>query len=146
MREQHSLFETYISKLEKARKCRNIGFIVSSIGGTTINSVRKKWLNDLMIIELNFCVFKLETIIQVIANERNDRHANLKFNGEFSSMTSDFYDLLNSIFFDLIQQHDSDEDIAQENRLMMEEENRLRLEEENMLQLVEQKKISKNSL
>ncbi|GJS17946.1 phospholipase-like protein [Tanacetum coccineum] len=168
MREQHRLFKTYLSKLEKARKRENTGFMVSSIGGTTDNSVRKKWLNDLVIIELNFRVFKLETIIQVLANERNDRQAKLQFNDEFSSMTSDLCDSLNSIFVDLIQQHDSDEDIAQdylqeeelrlcledeerlrceheklivqENRFRLEEANRLRLEEENMLQLAEQKK------
>nr|GEW13464.1 hypothetical protein [Tanacetum cinerariifolium] len=69
IREQHSLFETYLSKLEKARKTRNTGFMVSSIGGTSDNSVRKKWLNDLVIIELNFYVFKLETIIQHDSDE-----------------------------------------------------------------------------
>nr|GFA61534.1 hypothetical protein [Tanacetum cinerariifolium] len=47
MREQHSLLKTYLSKLEKARKYGNTSFMVSSIGGTTDNSVRKKWLNDL---------------------------------------------------------------------------------------------------
>nr|GEV32572.1 phospholipase-like protein [Tanacetum cinerariifolium] len=69
IKEQHSLFETYLSKLEKARKSRNTGFMVSSIGGTSDNSVRKKWLNDLVIIELNFYVFKLETIIQHDSDE-----------------------------------------------------------------------------
>ncbi|GJZ93625.1 hypothetical protein Tco_0665828 [Tanacetum coccineum] len=102
IREHHSLFETYLSKLEKARKRRKIGFMVSSIGGTSDNSVRKKWLNDLVIVELNFRVFKLETIIQ----------AKLQFIDEFSSMTSNLCDSLNSMFVDLIQQHDSDEDIA----------------------------------
>ncbi|GKD07999.1 hypothetical protein Tco_1187684 [Tanacetum coccineum] len=77
---------------------------------------------------------------QVLANERNDRHAKLQFNDEFSSMTSDLRESLNSIFVDLIKQHDSDEDIAEDNRFRLEEANRLRLEEENMLQLAEQKK------
>ncbi|GJZ57124.1 phospholipase-like protein, partial [Tanacetum coccineum] len=150
IKEQHSLFETYLAKLEKACKRRKTGFMVSSIGGTSDNSVKKKWLNDLVIMELNSCVFKLETIIQVIC------------------MASDLYDSLNSMFADLIQQHDSDEDISQdylreeelrlcledeemlrcehekiiveENRFRLDEANRLRLEEENMLHLEEQKK------
>ncbi|GKC69834.1 hypothetical protein Tco_1115717 [Tanacetum coccineum] len=82
-------------------------------------------------------------------------------------MSYELCDLLNSIFVDLIHQHDSDEDIAQdylreeELRLCLEEEerlryeleklivkekifrleeaNRLRLEEENMLQLAKEK-------
>ncbi|GJV74384.1 hypothetical protein Tco_1505968, partial [Tanacetum coccineum] len=159
IREQHSLFETYLSKLEKARKRGKIGFMVSSIGGTSDNSVRKKWLNDLVIVELNF---------RVLAHDKNDRHAKLQFIDEFSSMTSNLCDSLNSMFVDLIQQHDSDVDIAQdylqdeelrlcledeemlrceheklivkENRLMMDEANKLRLEEENMVELAEQKK------
>ncbi|GJY73889.1 hypothetical protein Tco_0478320 [Tanacetum coccineum] len=128
IREQHSLFETYLSKLEKARKRGKIGFMVSSIGGTSDNSVRKKWLNDLVIVELNFRVFKLETIIQVLAHDKNDRQAKLQFIDEFSSMTSNLCDSLNSMFVDLIQQHDSDEDIAQD--YLREEELRLCLEDE----------------
>ncbi|GKA36318.1 phospholipase-like protein [Tanacetum coccineum] len=64
IKEQHSLLETYLAKLEKACKHGNTCFIVSSIGGTSDNSVKKKWLNDLVIMELNDRVFKLETIIQ----------------------------------------------------------------------------------
>ncbi|GJW05050.1 phospholipase-like protein [Tanacetum coccineum] len=64
IKEHHSLFETYLAKLEKARKRGKTGFMVSSIGGTSDNSVKKKWLNDLVIMELNYRVFKLETIIQ----------------------------------------------------------------------------------
>ncbi|GJR68865.1 hypothetical protein Tco_0014930 [Tanacetum coccineum] len=77
IKEQHSLFETYLAKLEKARKCGKTGFMVSSIGGTSDNSVKKKWLKDLVIMELNSCVFKLETIIQVLAHERNGRQPKL---------------------------------------------------------------------
>nr|GEW38417.1 phospholipase-like protein [Tanacetum cinerariifolium] len=100
--------------------------------------------------------------------------AKLQFTNEFSSMTFDLCDSLNSMFVDLIQNHDSDEDVAQdylreeelrlcledeemsrrehenliveENRLRMDEANRLRLEEENMLQLAEHRKISERSL
>nr|GEX06774.1 phospholipase-like protein [Tanacetum cinerariifolium] len=63
IKEQHSIFETYLAKLEKARKRGKIGFMVSSIGGRSYNSVKKKWLNDIVIMELNYHVFKLETII-----------------------------------------------------------------------------------
>nr|GEV65726.1 phospholipase-like protein [Tanacetum cinerariifolium] len=108
----HGLFETYLSKLEKARKRRKTGFMVSSIGGTTDNIVRKKWLNDLVIMELNFRLFKLETIIQVLAHERSDRQAKLKFTDEFSSMTFNLCDSLNNMFADLIEAVDPDEDIA----------------------------------
>nr|GEX25840.1 phospholipase-like protein [Tanacetum cinerariifolium] len=140
IKEHHGLFEKYLSKLEKVRKHRKTGFMVSSIGGTTNNSVRKKWLNDLVIMELNFRLFELETIIQVLSHERSDRHAKLKFTNEFSSMTSDLCDSLNSMFVDLIEPADTDEDIGQENRIRLDESKRLRLEEENMLQLEQQKK------
>nr|GEZ03619.1 phospholipase-like protein [Tanacetum cinerariifolium] len=73
IREQRSLFETYLSKLEKAHKGGKTGFMVSSIGGTSDNSVRKQWLNDLVIMELNSCVFKLETIIQHDSDEDIDQ-------------------------------------------------------------------------
>ncbi|GJY59132.1 hypothetical protein Tco_0459024 [Tanacetum coccineum] len=103
IKEHHGLFETYLPKLEKACKRGKTCFMVSSIGGTTDNIVTKKWLNDLVIMELNFCLFKLETIIQ----------AKLKFTDEFSSMTSDLCDSLNSMFANLIEPADPDEDIAQ---------------------------------
>ncbi|GJT83122.1 phospholipase-like protein [Tanacetum coccineum] len=139
---KHSLFETYLAKLEKARKREKTGFMVSSIEGTNDNSV--------------------------LAHERNDRQPKLQFIDAFRCMTSELCDSLNSIFADLIQQHDSDEDISQdylreeelrlcledeemlrceheklifeENRFRLDVANRLRLEEENMLQLEEQKK------
>ncbi|GJT20011.1 phospholipase-like protein [Tanacetum coccineum] len=164
IKEHHGLFETYLSKLEKARKHGKTGFMVSSIGGTNDNSVRKKWLNDLVIMELNFCLFKLETIIQ----------AKLKFTDEFLSMTSDLYDSLNIMFADLIKLANPDEDIGQdylreeelrlclegkekmrcehqkliveENRNRLDESKRLRFEEENMLQLEQQKKNKRKEL
>ncbi|GJW70732.1 hypothetical protein Tco_0127649 [Tanacetum coccineum] len=131
IKEHHGLFETYLSKLEKARKHGKTGFMVSSIGGTTDNSVRKKWLNDLVIMELNFRLFKLETIIQVLSHERSDRQAKLKFTDEFSSMTSDLCDSLNSMFTDLIKPADPDEDIGHD--YLREEELRLCLEGEEKM-------------
>ncbi|GJU22771.1 phospholipase-like protein [Tanacetum coccineum] len=141
IKEHHGLFETYLSKFEKSRKRGKTGFMVSSIGGTTDNNI-------------NF---------QVLSHERNDRQAKLKFNDEFSSMTSDLCDSLNSMFADLIELADPDKDIGQdylreeklglclegeekmccehqkliveENKIRLDESKRLRLEEENMLQL-----------
>ncbi|GJW05731.1 putative ribonuclease H-like domain-containing protein [Tanacetum coccineum] len=141
-KEQHSIFETYLAKLEKACKRGKTSFMVSSIGGTSDNSV--------------------------LAHERNDRQPKLQFTDAFRCMTFELCDSLNSIFADLIQQHDSDKDISQdylreeelrlcledeemlhyehekliieEIRFRLDEANKLRLEEENMLQLEEQKK------
>ncbi|GJX47128.1 hypothetical protein Tco_0272318 [Tanacetum coccineum] len=155
------------NNLEKSRKRGNTCFRVTSSVCTNDNSVRKKWLNDLVIRELNFRVFKLKPIIQFLAHERSDGQAKLQFNDEFSSMSFELCDSLNSLFLDLIHQHDLDEDIAQdylleeELRLCLEEEerlhcehekliveekmfrleepNRLRLEEEKMLQLAKEK-------
>nr|GEU46936.1 phospholipase-like protein [Tanacetum cinerariifolium] len=86
IKEHHGRFETYLSKLEKARKHGKTCFMVSSIRGTTDNSV--------------------------LSHERSDRQAKLKFTNEFSSMTSDLCDSLNSMFADLIEPADPDEDIG----------------------------------
>nr|GEU31824.1 putative reverse transcriptase, RNA-dependent DNA polymerase [Tanacetum cinerariifolium] len=93
IREWRSLFETYLSKLEKARKHGK----------------------------------------QVLAHDRNDRQAKLQFTDEFSSMTFDLCDSLNSMFVGSIQQHDLDEDIAQELRLCLEDEEMLRREHEKLI-------------
>ncbi|GKB03186.1 hypothetical protein Tco_0831275, partial [Tanacetum coccineum] len=113
--------------------------MVSSIGGTTDNNVRKKWLNDLVIMELNFLLFKLEIIIQVLSHESSDRHAKMKFTDEFSSMTSDLCDSLNSMFADLIEPADPDKDIGQD--YLREEELRLCLEGEEKMRCEHQKLI-----
>nr|GEX14476.1 phospholipase-like protein [Tanacetum cinerariifolium] len=119
MKEHHGLFETYLSKLEKARKREITGFMVSSIRGTTDNIVRKKWLNDLVIMELNFRLFKLETIIQDYLREDELR---LCLEGEE------------------IIRCEHQKLIVEENMVRLDEAKRLRLEEENMLQLEQQKK------
>ncbi|GJZ53016.1 phospholipase-like protein [Tanacetum coccineum] len=91
IKEHHGLFETYLSKLEKAR---NVGK-------------------------------------QVLSHERSVRQAKLKFSDEFSSMTSDLCDSLNSMFADLIESADPDEDIGQD--YLREEELRLCLEGEEKM-------------
>ncbi|GJS08555.1 phospholipase-like protein [Tanacetum coccineum] len=139
-------------QLEKSRKRGKTCFMVSSIGGTTDNIVRKKWLNDLVIMELNFCLFKLETIIQVLAHKRSDRQAKLKFTDEFSRSLTLIYYI--SALYDYLREEElrlclegeekmrceHQKLIVEENRIRLDEAKRLRLEEENMLQLEQQKK------
>nr|GEU73927.1 phospholipase-like protein [Tanacetum cinerariifolium] len=55
-----------------------------------------------------------EFALKVFSHERSDRPAKLKFTDEFSSMTSDLCDSLNSMFADLIELADPDEDIGQD--------------------------------
>ncbi|GJW85593.1 phospholipase-like protein, partial [Tanacetum coccineum] len=75
----------------------------------------------------------------VLAHERNDKLERLQFNEDFSRMSSDFRESLNIVFQDLIDPHDSDEDIA--NDYLVEEELRLCLEEEERTRLEQQKII-----
>nr|GEU50789.1 retrovirus-related Pol polyprotein from transposon TNT 1-94 [Tanacetum cinerariifolium] len=51
--------------------------------------------------------------LEVLSHKRSDRQAKLKFTGEFLSMTSDLCNSLNSMFADLIEPANPDEDIAQ---------------------------------
>nr|GEV19527.1 phospholipase-like protein [Tanacetum cinerariifolium] len=51
---------------------------------------------------------------KVLSHERSDIQAKLKFTDEFLSMTSKLCDSLNSMFADLIEPADPDEDIAQD--------------------------------
>ncbi|GKD78500.1 hypothetical protein Tco_1341121, partial [Tanacetum coccineum] len=122
--------------LEKSRKRAHSSCRVSSSLCTTHINTNKKWLKDEVISDLNVCVFKLETDIQVLARERNEEYRVLHFNDEFSSLGRDFIDSLNILFHDLIKPHDSDEDISNdylvedELRLCLEDEERMRLEQE----------------
>ncbi|GKE11055.1 hypothetical protein Tco_1414606 [Tanacetum coccineum] len=72
--QHHSLYETYLSKLEKSQKRAHSSCRVSSSLCTTHISTNKKWLKDEVISDLNVRVFKLETIIQVLARERNEEY------------------------------------------------------------------------
>ncbi|GJW58772.1 hypothetical protein Tco_0105503 [Tanacetum coccineum] len=58
-------------QLEKSRKRAHSSFRVSS---SVCMTDPKKWLKDEVICELNVRVFKLETIIQVLARERNEEY------------------------------------------------------------------------
>ncbi|GJY59322.1 phospholipase-like protein [Tanacetum coccineum] len=129
IKEHHGLFETYLSKLEKARKRGKTGFMVSSIGGmwqeVQLCSVDVE--NRILMLVCNassgsFGCFMQSSVvvgflvsdlyIKVLSHERSDRQAKLKFTDEFSSMTSDLCDSLNSMFADLIEPADPDEDIG----------------------------------
>ncbi|GJV54712.1 hypothetical protein Tco_1455717, partial [Tanacetum coccineum] len=120
--------------LEKSRKRAHPSFRESSSVCTTDIINPKKWLKDEVICELNVRVFKLETIIKVLALERIEEYRVLHFNDEFSSLGREFMDSLNILFQDLIQPHYSDEDIyfvvEDELRLCLEDKERMLLEQE----------------
>ncbi|GJT00562.1 hypothetical protein Tco_0821731 [Tanacetum coccineum] len=150
------------SNLEKSRKRLASSFRESSSVCTRDSRLKTRRLTNRVIRELNVRVFKLETIIQVLALERNGK---LGFNEDLSRLRGDFVESLNILFQDLVDPHDSVEDIAneylvdeelklcleeeerirskqekriqQEKRLRLEEEKMLRLEEEKMLQIAE---------
>nr|GEW82663.1 phospholipase-like protein [Tanacetum cinerariifolium] len=61
--------------------------------------------------------------LEALSHKRSDRQAKLKFTSEFLCMTSDLCDSLNSMFADLIEPANPDEDIAQD--YLREEELRL---------------------
>ncbi|GJU92944.1 ribonuclease H-like domain-containing protein [Tanacetum coccineum] len=60
--------------LEKSHKRAHSSFRVSSSVCMTDIISPKQWLKDEVICELNVCIFKLETIIQVLACERNKEY------------------------------------------------------------------------
>ncbi|GJU59866.1 hypothetical protein Tco_1237632 [Tanacetum coccineum] len=120
IKEHRGLFETYLSKLEKARKRGKTGFMGAGGGGAGGSRLE-------------------EQLIIVLSHERSDRQAKLKFTDEFSSMTSDLCDSLNSMFADLIEPADPDEDIGQD--YLREEELRLCLEGEEKMRCEHQKLI-----
>ncbi|GJR68442.1 hypothetical protein Tco_0014507 [Tanacetum coccineum] len=170
--EHHLLFQAYLSKLDKSRKRLTSSFRESSSVYTRDSRLKTRRLTDRVIRELNVCIFKLETIIQVLALERNDKLGRLQFNEDLSELRGDFVESLNILFQEVVDPHDSVEDIAseylvdeelklcleeeerirseqekriqQEKRLRLEEEKMLRLEEEKMLQIAEVKKRKRN--
>ncbi|GJZ87690.1 ADP-ribosylation factor 1 [Tanacetum coccineum] len=75
--QHHSMYETYLAKLEKSRKRVHSSFRTSSGVLTTLISTPKKWIRDQVISQLNLRVFKLETIIQVLARERKNEYGDL---------------------------------------------------------------------
>ncbi|GJS76061.1 hypothetical protein Tco_0725942 [Tanacetum coccineum] len=107
--EHHSLFETYLSKLEKSRKRAHSSFRVSSSVCTTDILSPKKWLKDQVIFELNVRVFKLETIIQVLARFFVEDELRLCFEDEERMLL------------------EQEKNIIEEQRFRLEESKRMRL-------------------
>nr|GEU30427.1 phospholipase-like protein [Tanacetum cinerariifolium] len=148
------LFQVYLSKLEKSHKRRASSFRESYSVCTRDSRLKTRRLTDRVIRELSVRVFKLETIIQVLALERNDKLGRLQFNDDLYRLRGDFVESLNILFQDLVDPHDSVEDIANELKLCLEEERIhseqekriqqekwLRLEEDKMLRLEEDKML-----
>ncbi|GJZ37109.1 hypothetical protein Tco_0583300 [Tanacetum coccineum] len=104
-----------------------------------IRSQPKKWIKDEVISQLNLCVFKLETIIQVLARERKNEHGLLQFKDEFSRLGREFMNSLNILFEELSQPLYTDENLS--NDYLVEEELRLCLEAEERMRLEHEKNI-----
>ncbi|GJT99744.1 phospholipase-like protein [Tanacetum coccineum] len=102
------------SNLKKSLKRHASSFRESSSACTRDNRLKTRRLTDRVIRELNVRVFKLETIIQVLALERNDKLGRLQFNEDLSRLRGDFVESLNILFQDLVDPHDSVKDIANE--------------------------------
>nr|GEW77896.1 phospholipase-like protein [Tanacetum cinerariifolium] len=99
-----------------------------------IGRLKTKRFTNQVIRELNVRVFKLETIIQVLALERKDKLGRLQFNEDLFRLKGDFVELLNILFQDLVDPHDLVEDIAHELKLCLEKEKRIRSEQEKRIQ------------
>nr|GEY92810.1 phospholipase-like protein [Tanacetum cinerariifolium] len=65
----------------------------------------------------------------------------LQFNEDLSKLSSDFLESLNIVFQDLIDPHDSDEDIANEQEKRIQQEKSFRLEEAKRMMLEEERKL-----
>ncbi|GKB58880.1 hypothetical protein Tco_0915066, partial [Tanacetum coccineum] len=128
--EHHSLFETYLSKLEKSHKRAHSSFRVSSSVCVTDIISPKKWLKDEVICELNVRVFKLETIIQVLARERDEEYGDVVVENELRLCLEDEERIL----------LEQEKNIIKEQRFRVEEAKRMRLEEDKLLQIAELKK------
>ncbi|GJU20496.1 hypothetical protein Tco_1153838 [Tanacetum coccineum] len=115
------------AKLEKSRKRLASSFRESSSVCTRDSRLKTRRLTDRVIRELNVRVFKLETIIQVLALQRNDKLGRLQFNDDLS--------ILRELKLCLEEERirsEQEKRIQQEKRLRLEEEKMLRLEEEKM--------------
>ncbi|GJR53179.1 phospholipase-like protein [Tanacetum coccineum] len=102
------------------------------------------FMGRLLTCPVDDALFQLDENLEawnVLAHERNDKLGRLQFNDDFFRMSSDFQESLNIVFQDLIDPHDSDEDIAndylveEELRLCLEDEERMRLEQETIIKL-----------
>nr|GEU49327.1 phospholipase-like protein [Tanacetum cinerariifolium] len=76
---------------------------------------------------------------QVLVLERNDKLERLQFNEDLSRLIGDFVESLNILFQDLVDPHDSVEDIA--NEYLVDEELKLCLKEEERICSEQEKRI-----
>ncbi|GJZ98066.1 hypothetical protein Tco_0670519 [Tanacetum coccineum] len=127
------------SNLEKSRKRLASSFREGSSVCTRDSRLKTRRLTGRVIRELNVRVFKLESIIQVLALKRNDKLGRLQFNEDLSRHKGDFVESLNILFQDLVNPHDSVEDIA--NEYLVDEELKLCLEEEERIRSEQEKRI-----
>ncbi|GJU80849.1 hypothetical protein Tco_1283214 [Tanacetum coccineum] len=139
------LFETYLSKLEKSRKCGTSSRFTYSVP-LSEGSSERKWLNDRVITELNVRVFKLETIIQVMLTMNTFLHVKETTVYKYETAFSLHDYLLEEEFILALQDEErlrleQEKIIADEKTFKIVEAKRLMLEEEKMLQGCIAKKV-----
>ncbi|GJV50858.1 phospholipase-like protein [Tanacetum coccineum] len=135
--QHHSMYETYLAKLEKSRKRVHSSFRTSSLVLTTLISTPKKWIRDQVISQLNLRVFKLETIIQVLARERKNEYGLLQFKDEFSRLGHYLVEEELRLCLEA-EEHmrlEHEKNIIEESSFMVKEAKRMKLEEEKLLQI-----------
>ncbi|GJW98968.1 hypothetical protein Tco_0180776 [Tanacetum coccineum] len=152
------LFDAYLQKVFVGRKrnrlCRHISTPITNVPRSKISIVK-----DSIIKELNSRIFKIEDIIQVLGQERNDDVVEeLEFSDEFCHLSVKFCDELNHDFLELFEssiidsvgtpldadtheEFDEIEDYLVKEKFMrwLEEEERLLLEEERLIK--EEKRV-----
>ncbi|GJZ60533.1 hypothetical protein Tco_0616349 [Tanacetum coccineum] len=97
---------------------------------TTLISTPKKWIRDQVISQLNLYVFKLETIIQVLARERKNEYGYYLVEEE----------LRLCLEAEERMRLEHEKNIIEELSFMVKEAKRMKLEEEKLLQISQLKK------
>ncbi|GKC88281.1 hypothetical protein Tco_1148930, partial [Tanacetum coccineum] len=152
--QHHSMYETYLAKLEKSRKRVHSSFRTSSGVLTTLISTPKNGLGIKLL---------------VLARERKNEYGLLQFKDEFSRLGREFMNSLNILFEELspatfIQKKiflqelrlcleaeermrlEHEKNIIEELSFMVKEAKRMKLEEEKLLQISQLKKKGGKSL
>ncbi|GJX28122.1 phospholipase-like protein [Tanacetum coccineum] len=137
--QHHSMYETYLAKLEKSRKRVHSSFRTSSGVLTTLISTPKKWIRDQVISQLNLRVFKLETIIQVLARERKNEYGLLQFKDEFSRLGHYLAEEELRLCLEAGERMrlEHEKNIIEEQRFRVNEAKRMKLEEEKLLEILD---------
>ncbi|GKA49670.1 hypothetical protein Tco_0742743, partial [Tanacetum coccineum] len=97
----------------------------------------KKWIKDEVISQLNLCVFKLETIIQVLTRERKNEYGLLQFKDEFSILGHYLVEKELRLCLEAKERMrlEHKKNIIEEQRFRVEEAKRMKLEEEKLLKI-----------